>query len=171
MVPQESSADELKQFILALEGGNADVNVLKKLALLCSEHPVAEDELPSPPLTPSQKFATLGSSNLAGTSTRAPNTEIWQGGKLFDELLAALMQFLQLDKVGEQIFEGCTMLIAFCWQEEDVLEYGLIVLWEMFENQPSYLEGRESEVLALLFRLRFANKQNVSYPKYIVEII
>jgi CLIP-associating protein 1/2 len=48
-----------------------------------------------------------------------------------------------------------------------VLEYGLIVLWEMFENQPSYLEGRESEVLALLFRLRFANKQNVSYPRYI----
>jgi len=49
-----------------------------------------------------------------------------------------------------------------------VLEYGLIVLWEMFENQPSYLEGRESEVLALLFRLRFVNKQNVSYPRHII---
>lgn len=51
-----------------------------------------------------------------------------------------------------------------------MLEYGLIVLWEMLENQPLYLEGRESEVLALLFRLRFANKQNVSYPKHIVKI-
>ena len=49
-----------------------------------------------------------------------------------------------------------------------MLEYGLIVLWEMFENQPSYLEGRESEVLALLFRLRFVNKQNVSYPRHII---
>lgn len=104
--------DDLKQFILALEGGKADINVLKKLALLCSEHPVAEDELPSPPLTPSQKFATLGSTNLAGTSSRAPTIDIWQGGKLFDQLLAALMQFLQLDKVGEQVFEDCTMLIC-----------------------------------------------------------
>lgn len=106
LVPHESSADELKQFIVALEGGKADVNVLKKLALLCSEHPVAEDELPSPPLTPSQKYAILGSNNLEGTSSRAPKTDIWQGGKLFDELLAALMQFLQLDKVGGRIFEG-----------------------------------------------------------------
>ena len=62
-------------------------------------------------------------------------------------------------------------ILRFVRQEEDVLEYGLIVLWEMFENQPSYLEGRESEILALLFRLRFANKQNVSYLRYIIEII
>lgn len=60
--------------------------------------------------------------------------------------------------------------MRFVWQEEDVLEYGLIVLWEMLENQPSYLEGRESEVLALLFRLRFANKQNVSHPRDIIEV-
>jgi CLIP-associating protein 1/2 len=101
LVPHEGSVDELKQHIVALEGGKADVNVLKKLAVLCNEHPVAEDELPSPPLTPSQKYATLGSNNLAGTSSRAPKIDIWQRGKLFDELLAALVQFLQLDKVGE----------------------------------------------------------------------
>ena len=52
-----------------------------------------------------------------------------------------------------------------------MLEYGLIVLWEMLENQPAYLEGRESEVLALLFRLRFANKQNVGLPGHVAEFI
>ena len=113
MVPHEGSADELKQLIVALESEKADVNVLKKLAILCSEHPVAEDELPSPPLTPGQKYATLGSNSVAETSSRAPKTDIWRGGKLFDELLAALMQFLQLDKVGERNFEGCTMLIFY----------------------------------------------------------
>jgi hypothetical protein len=113
LVPGEGSTDELKQLIGALESGKADVKVLKQLALLCSEHPVAEDELPSPPLTPSQNYATLGSNALAGISNRAPKTDLWQGGKLFDELLAALMQFLQLDKVGDLIFGGCTML-TFC---------------------------------------------------------
>ena len=52
-----------------------------------------------------------------------------------------------------------------------MLEYGLIVLWEMLENQPPYLEGRESEVLALLFRLRFANKQNVGFLRHVAEFI
>ena len=110
LVPHEGSADELKEFILALEGGNADINVLKKLALLCSENPVAEDELPSPPLTPSQRYATLGSNNLVATLNRAPKADIWNGGKLFDQLLAALMQYLQLDKVGGQISEGRPLL-------------------------------------------------------------
>lgn len=169
LVPHEGSADELKEVIVALEDGKADVNVLKKLALLCSEHPVAEDELPSPPLTPSQKYATLGGNGLVGTSGRAPITDIWHGGKLFDKLLMALMQFLQLDKVGGQISDCDVLTCAFVWQEEDVLEYGLIVLWEMLENQPAYLEGRESEVLALLFRLRFANKQNVGFPSHVVK--
>lgn len=115
LIPHEGSADELKEHILALEGGNADINVLKKLAMLCSEYPVAEDELPSPPLTPSQKYATLGSNNLVGTSSRAPKTDIWHGGRLFDRLLVALIQFLQLDKVGGQVSEGCAMLtFAFC---------------------------------------------------------
>jgi hypothetical protein len=115
LVPHEGSADELNGFILALEDGKADVNVLKKLALLCSEYPVAEDELPSPPLTPSQKYATLGSNSLVGTSNRAPKTDIWNGGKLFDKLLAALIQFLQLDKVGGRISGACVKLtFAFC---------------------------------------------------------
>jgi hypothetical protein len=46
-------------------------------------------------------------------------------------------------------------------QPEEVLEYGLIVIWEMLENQQSYFEGRESELLSLLFHLRYANKQTV----------
>jgi len=112
LVTDEGSVDDLKQVILALEGGKADVNTLKKLVLLCSEHPVAEDELPSPPLTPSQKFASLGGNTLAGASSRVPKTDIWEGGKLFDELLAALMQFLQLDKVSERVAERCPMLIC-----------------------------------------------------------
>ena len=33
----------------------------------------------------------------------------------------------------------------------------------MLENQQTYLEGRESELLSLLFHLRYANKQTVGY--------
>lgn len=70
--------------------------------------------------------------------------DIWEGGSRFRKLLASLFQQLTSDK------------------PEEVLEYGLIVIWEMLENQQTYLEGRESELLSLLFHLRYANKQTIS---------
>lgn len=46
-------------------------------------------------------------------------------------------------------------------QSDDELEYGLITLWEVLENQAALVEGRESDVFAHLLRLRFRNKINV----------
>jgi len=56
-----------------------------------------------------------------------------------------------------------TSLVQFLdpFKEEDVLEYGLIVLWEMLENQAPYLEGRESDMFTLLLQIRYSNKTNV----------
>lgn len=68
---------------------------------------------------------------------------IWDNGIQTYHLLAGLSKFLTCDK------------------SEEVLEYGLIVLWEILERQQSYLEGRESELLSLLFRLRYTNAQTV----------
>lgn len=49
-----------------------------------------------------------------------------------------------------------------CEQEEDELEYGLIVLWEMLESQAPYLEGREADMFSLLLQIRYSSKPNVS---------
>lgn len=70
--------------------------------------------------------------------------DIWKGGLVFNKLSSALFQYLTCDK------------------PEDILERGLIVIWEMVEHQQSYLEGRESELLALLFHLRYCNLQTIS---------
>jgi CLIP-associating protein 1/2 len=47
-------------------------------------------------------------------------------------------------------------------KSESELEYGLIVLWEMLENQAAYLEGREGDIFSMLLTVRYCNKQNVS---------
>lgn len=42
-----------------------------------------------------------------------------------------------------------------------MLEYALIIVWEMLENQGPYLEGREADLFSVLLRVRFCNKVNV----------
>jgi hypothetical protein len=56
-------------------------------------------------------------------------------------------------------------------QAEDELEYGLIVLWEMLDNQALYIEGREADVFSMLLSIRYCNKQNVSETCTIPVII
>lgn len=46
-------------------------------------------------------------------------------------------------------------------QQEDELEYALIIVWEMLENQGPYLEGREADLFTMLLRVRYCNKVNV----------
>ncbi|KAG8830341.1 suppressor of tub2 mutation [Serendipita sp. 399] len=81
---------------------------------------------------------------LANSDTNSQSAEFWGQGSRFKELIEALFHYLSPEK------------------SEDVLEYGLIALWEMIENQATYLEGRESEILSLLFHLRYANMQTVA---------
>jgi CLIP-associating protein 1/2 len=47
-------------------------------------------------------------------------------------------------------------------QSEDELEYGLIVIWEILENQAIYIEGREADIFSMLLSIRYCNKLNVS---------
>lgn len=46
-------------------------------------------------------------------------------------------------------------------QEVEKLEYGLIALWEIIENQAVLAEGRENDLFTSLLRLRFCSKINV----------
>ena len=48
-----------------------------------------------------------------------------------------------------------------CFQEGALLEYGLIVLWELIENQTPYLEGKEADVFSLLLWIRYSGKPDV----------
>lgn len=53
-------------------------------------------------------------------------------------------------------------LLFSAFQGEDELEYGLIVLWEMLDNQELYIEGREADIFSMLLSVRYCNKLNVS---------
>ncbi|RXW25151.1 hypothetical protein EST38_g686 [Candolleomyces aberdarensis] len=44
---------------------------------------------------------------------------------------------------------------------EDELEYALIIVWEMLENQSPYLEGREADLFSMLLTVRYCNQVNV----------
>lgn len=126
---------ELKGHITLLETGEIFKEGLQKLALLCLENPVRDsgslDEHSSP--SPFFPQAVSGSSH----------SDLWDTDRMFSKLFGALMAFLQPSK------------------EEDVLEYALIIVWEMLENQGPYLEGREADLFSVLLRVRFCNKVNV----------
>lgn len=46
-------------------------------------------------------------------------------------------------------------------QGAEELEYGLIVLWEMLENQAPLLEGREADIFTALLQIRYCAQANV----------
>ncbi|KAI9001213.1 clasp N terminal-domain-containing protein [Trametes punicea] len=133
--------ETVKTFIVALEDGSADVAVLKKLARLCSKNPVHEPLSPvspdfSVPLTPSPLEGAV-------MPLATGKVEYWMQDKLFDRLFNALVKFLDPRKNAEE------------------LEYGLIVLWEMLENQAPLLEGREADIFSLLLQIRYCAQMTV----------
>ncbi|KAI0829465.1 clasp N terminal-domain-containing protein [Trametes gibbosa] len=134
--------DTLQTYIVALEEGSADVPVLKKLARLCSRNPAHDPLSPvSPgfavPLTPSP-FDGAAARPLATS-----RSDYWTHDKSFDHLLTALVKFLDPRQNAEE------------------LEYGLIVLWEMLENQAPLLEGREADIFGLLLQIRYCAQMTV----------
>ncbi len=48
-------------------------------------------------------------------------------------------------------------------KDDEVLQYGLIVLWEMLEYLMLLMEGHEAEVFTILLMIRYSNKPHVSY--------
>jgi CLIP-associating protein 1/2 len=53
-------------------------------------------------------------------------------------------------------------LIDSLRKNEELLQYGLIVLWEMLEHLTLPMEGHEAEVFTILLTARYSNKQQVS---------
>ncbi|KAI0637821.1 clasp N terminal-domain-containing protein [Trametes polyzona] len=133
--------ETLKSCIVALEEGSADVPVLKKLARLCSQNPAHE---PLSPVSPG--FAvppTPSPMDGAGRALVTSRSDYWTQDKAFDHLFTVLVKFLEPHRNAEE------------------LEYGLIVLWEMLENQAPLLEGHEADIFSLLLQIRYCAQTNV----------
>ncbi|KAI6034288.1 clasp N terminal-domain-containing protein [Pisolithus microcarpus] len=67
--------------------------------------------------------------------------DMWKKDKNFE----LLMKFLQPSKVSDG----------------QLLEYALVVVWELINNQAVLLDGRESDLFAALFRVRYSNTAEV----------
>ena len=87
---------ELKTYILALEQGDAGVHILKKIALLSSEHPSTD------PASPSNSSGLPGSPSpffSSHSSIPSLHTEIWDMDRNFDRLFKALQTYCIATKV------------------------------------------------------------------------
>ena len=91
--------EELSGYIAALEHGPADVLVLQKLALFCRENPANE---PISPISPDFSAGHLGSPPSSfGSSRNLPGfkADLWARGKAFERLFAALVLYLDPERV------------------------------------------------------------------------
>lgn len=138
----EGRVQELNDYITALESDQTDIRVLQKLALLCSSNPIPSAT--TSPLSPGLGLPSTVSPFL-GISRSLPLLipDIWTKDKSFERLFNALIKFLDPSRDAEQ------------------LEYGLIVLWELLSCQAPFVEGREADIFATLFAVRYCNAVNV----------
>ncbi|KAF8592524.1 hypothetical protein K439DRAFT_1400409 [Ramaria rubella] len=140
---------ELEIYTAALDKGTADLSILRNLIVLCHRNP-GNDAL-SPPISPIfskvEHLADMPVSPMS-QSPRASHTadglpvmlgDIWRSGERSDKLFGALCSFLRPEK------------------DRELLEHGLFVLWEILPH----LDGRDTDILALLLRLRYAQDFNV----------
>ncbi|KAI0959785.1 hypothetical protein AcW1_004513 [Taiwanofungus camphoratus] len=137
----ENCVQEFQDYISALETGEADVLVLKRLALFCVHNPIDEPASPvgsafAVPPTPSP---SVGSSR----SLPSQKSDLWTQQKNFDRLFNALIRFLDPRK------------------NVDELEYGLVALWEMLANQAPFLEGQEADIFTALLQIRYCAHASV----------
>jgi CLIP-associating protein 1/2 len=151
---------ELQGYIAAVVNGDPGTQVLQKIVLLCMENLVTEP--PSPPPSPGLELPT-SPSPFTPPSRSLPSLHgnLWGVNKNFDRLFNALMQFLDPAKVIAYYLIDDSTHPTLPWQSEEELEYGLIIIWEMLENQAPYLEGKEADLFSVLLRVRYCNKLNV----------
>ncbi|KAH9943078.1 clasp N terminal-domain-containing protein [Epithele typhae] len=129
----------VRALVAALEDDSADVAALKTLARLCAHNSLREPLSPSSPAF----SVPLTPSFIDGSGNQLSRSEFWEKDKLFDRLFNALVKFLNPKRGAEE------------------LEYGLIVLWEMLENQAPLLEEREAEIFSVLLHIRYCAQLNV----------
>ncbi|KAI9510431.1 clasp N terminal-domain-containing protein [Russula earlei] len=135
------AATELQGYITALDQGTADVSILKKLATFCVAHPSVDAISPlssslSMPASPSPFITSAG-------LLPSLKPELWTENRSFTRLFNSLQKFLTPDK------------------GEELLQYGLIVLWEMLEYLTLPMEGHEGEVFTICLTVRYSDKQQV----------
>ncbi|KIY49594.1 hypothetical protein FISHEDRAFT_72906 [Fistulina hepatica ATCC 64428] len=123
---------ELQRYVKVLEGDEVNVQVLQKLALLCIENPVTE-ALPSPTSTgyPGSPSPFYSSSR----SIASMGFDIWSKDQNFERLLAGLLRILEPTK------------------DEEELEYALIVLWEILDNQMPLIDGQEADIFSAILQI------------------
>ncbi|KAH9007082.1 clasp N terminal-domain-containing protein [Lactarius hatsudake] len=135
------AAAELQRYITALDQGTGNASTLKSLASFCVAHPSVDAISPlssslSMPASPSPFISSAG-------VLPSLKPELWSENRSFSRLFNALQKFLSPDK------------------NEELLEYGLIVLWEMLEYLTLPMEGHEAEVFTILLTIRYSNLQRV----------
>nr|XP_018264986.1 uncharacterized protein I303_03168 [Kwoniella dejecticola CBS 10117]OBR87144.1 hypothetical protein I303_03168 [Kwoniella dejecticola CBS 10117] len=100
-----------------------------------------------PSLRNLQKIALFSTSHPVNASTNEEeevefeedhkrDLKVWEDDRVFEKILAGLLTFLKPD------------------QEKEILEQGLVVLWEMVQHQWMLFDGHEQELLETLFTLR-----------------
>ncbi|KZO89873.1 ARM repeat-containing protein [Calocera viscosa TUFC12733] len=127
----EEQADKLDLATTSLASGTTTAATLQDVARICASNPCNATSPPAAVLSPSNGLQTVSL------------PEIWNGGKAFDGLFDALMKFLIPERNGE------------------ILEFGLVLLWEMLENQRPLLDGRQMEMFTALLNIRWCNLPNV----------
>lgn len=138
----EDRVQELNDYITALESDQTDIRVLQKLALLCSSNPIPSAT--TSPLSPGLGLPSTVSPFLGISRSLPPLIpDIWTKEKSFERLFNTLIKFLDPSRDAEQ------------------LEYGLIVLWELLSCQAPFVEGREADIFATLFNVRYCNAVDV----------
>ena len=89
---------DLQDYVAAVANGDPGIEVLQKLALMCSENPVADP--PSPPPSPGLNLPTSPSPLVPPSgSLSSLHGSLWGVNRNFDHLFNALMQFLDPTKV------------------------------------------------------------------------
>ncbi|KAG8899341.1 suppressor of tub2 mutation [Tulasnella sp. 403] len=136
-------AEQLRLSLTALEEEQADADTMKLLIRMSLDYPCSSPP-PSPTLTPQNGMLTPTSPMGGSKRSRARATELWgEEGKWFDKLVKALLFFLNESK------------------PEDVLTFGLVLLYELISNQSAFLTGMEGEIFSFLMATRCPRRPNL----------
>ncbi|KAG8929562.1 suppressor of tub2 mutation [Tulasnella sp. 418] len=142
---EPETSESLRSLITSLQNGTADVHALKRLIRICANNPCSSP--PSSPLPESGMLTPLSPSPFGkadfGAEADGGGGDIWDGGRLFDQLLDSLLAYLDADKSLE------------------ILDYGLILLMEMVQRQNAFCTGHERTVFSFLLDIRYVARQNV----------
>ncbi|THV03303.1 hypothetical protein K435DRAFT_651641 [Dendrothele bispora CBS 962.96] len=131
--------EELQKYIAALEQGDVSTGTLQNMVHFCLENPVTDLMSPLSEIG----YPASPSPFMSYNSMPSLQPDLWERNKNFDRFFDALLNQLVLLK------------------DEQDIEFGLMIIWQMLESQSSHFEGRESDIFSLLLRIRYCNSFSV----------